>query len=58
MGLENSPMFTPLEVKFKSMKKFEDSAKKQMSGRKYAIIDAKKEDGSRMMQDGLEDDPG
>jgi len=34
-------MFAPLEVKFKHMKPFEDSAKKNMSGRKYPIIDSK-----------------
>ena len=38
-GLEQSPMFAPLEVKFKNLKKLDDSAKKHMSGRKYAKID-------------------
>jgi len=47
MGMEQSPMFTPLEVKFKSMKKFESNAKKNMSGRKFTTIETK-EVGTRL----------
>ena len=58
MGMESSPMFAPLEVKFKSMKKFEESAKKNMSGRKYATIETRNDVGTRLQTDGLEDDTG
>lgn len=51
-------MFAPLEVKFKSMKKFEESAKKNMSGRKYATIETRNDVGTRLQTDGLEEDTG
>ena len=40
-ALEGSPMFTPLEVKFKNMSKFADSAKKNMSNNKYPTVDVR-----------------
>ena len=42
-ALESSPMFTPLEVKFKNMKVFENSAKKNMRSNKYPTIDVKED---------------
>lgn len=53
-ALEGSPMFAPLEVKFKNMRQFKESAKKQMSGRKYPIIDGA-DDGKRMKDISLEE---
>ena len=46
-ALEGSPMFTPLEVKFKNMSKFEDSAKKIMDNHKYPTIKLNN-DGARI----------
>ena len=46
-ALEGSPMFTPLEVKFKNMSKFEDSAKKIMRSHKYPTIDVKETGNER-----------
>ena len=46
-ALEGSPMFTPLEVKFKHMSKFEDSAKKNMNSPKYPTIQINN-DGARI----------
>ena len=43
MALEGSPMFAPLEVKYKNLSKFQDIVKRNQSGRKYATIDAKPE---------------
>ena len=40
-ALEGSPMFTPLEVKFKNMSKFADSAKKNMSNSKFPTVDVR-----------------
>ena len=56
-ALEGSPMFTPLEVKFKNMKQFKDSAKKNMSSRKYPTIDEKETSPNRVIPDDLEEDP-
>ena len=53
-ALEGSPMFTPLEVKFKNLKPLEESAKKAMSGRKYVAINSK-EIGTRMDKPELEE---
>ena len=55
MALDGSPMFTPLEVKFKNMSKFKESAKKNMSGRKYPTIDIKN-GGQRVQNIDLEED--
>lgn len=52
-ALEGSPMFTPLEVKFKNLTKIESSAKKQTSGRKYVVIDQKGM-GARMREESLD----
>ena len=41
LALDGSPMFAPLEVKFKNMSKFKESVKKNMSGRKYPTIEVK-----------------
>ena len=57
MALDGSPMFAPLEVKYKNMSKFQDSAKKNMSGRKYPTIEVKKDVGGRMRAGDLEEDP-
>ena len=38
MALEGSPMFAPLEVKFKNMNVFTTSAKKSIGGRKMPNI--------------------
>ena len=56
MALEGSPMFTPLEVKFKNMKEFQESAKKNMSGRKFVKIDEAIGSPSRTIPDGLEEE--
>ena len=54
-ALEGSPMFTPLEVKFKNLNQFnKESAKKHMSGRKYPIIDGN-DDGKRLKDISLEE---
>ena len=55
-ALDGSPMFTPLEVKFKNLKPLEESAKKAMSGRKYPVINSK-EIGARVEKPELEPDP-
>ena len=52
-AMDGSPMFAPLEVKFKNMKEFTGSAKKQQSGRKYPIM-VDKDGGSRVILDGLQ----
>lgn len=56
VALEGSPMFTPLEVKFKNMEKFQESAKKQMNNRKYPTIEVAG-DGSRITPNTLEEEP-
>jgi len=56
LALDGSPMFAPLEVKFKNMSKFQESAKKNMSGRKYPTIDVTPDD-ERRNNIQLEDDP-
>lgn len=55
-ALEGSPMFAPLEVKFKNLSKFEESAKKNMSGAKYPTIDVTPDDERRDKRE-LEGDP-
>lgn len=57
-AMEGSPMFTPLEVKFKNMKEFTTSAKKQHDGKKKKFpIMVDKDGGSRVIQDGLQQSP-
>ena len=56
MALDGSPMFTPLEVKFKNMSRFEESAKKNMRGRNYPTIDVSPDDERRDKRE-LEDIP-
>ena len=49
-------MFAPLEVKFKNLSKFQESAKKNMSGSKYPTIDVTPDDERRDRRQ-LEEDP-
>ena len=53
-AMEASPMFTPLEVKFKNMKEFTTSAKKQHNTKTKFPIMVDNDGGSRVIQDGLE----
>ena len=57
LALDGSPMFTPLEVKFKNLNKFQESAKKNMSGKKFPTIEVNNEDGGRFRHENLEEDP-
>ena len=50
LALEGSPMFAPLEVKFKNMNVFTSSAKKNHAGRKYPTITSPNRDLNMEMQ--------
>lgn len=56
LALDKSPIFAPLEVKFKNMSKFEASAKKNLNGRKYPTIDINTEVSSRLLEQTIEDE--
>ena len=50
MALEGSPMFAPLEVKFKNMNVFTSSAKKSIGGRKIQHIISPNKDVRQEME--------
>ena len=50
LALEGSPMFAPLEVKFKNMNVFTSSAKKSIGGRKIPNITSPNRDFKQEME--------